>query len=577
MAIQLHGVDDVRFFEFSEKMGAPLPLRRTLSLMRLLPCKTIGYESREWSDLCSSEICGQRYQSCKAYIDNLPNYGYAFQKKKCHWLYFFDKEIKTEEEIGSIEQNSIIGYCISQQDTFKNDDDEPISRSYLIESLINAELPLKGYSFGHYDVDLKIGNRDLKAKGNYFSQQNAITNCCAHAAIKMAIRGYYPHITCEKICGELDIDHIKRKGNSGLTPDEICTAIENLTDLKTYVLKGSDLDTPLDFLNAVYLALESRLPVILLFNIPDAETNQTSGHAVSLVGHTFNEHSWWAYGFSGYFSPNRSAIGYPAIDHLSSSLWCDNFVVQDDNLGPYYRLSSRFLTDSLGLSGILNALEKAMMTRNPISIRDTWLDEPVSAIFIYPGEFSFLKYSVLAENFAFYALSSFILTLEGADTVPKDSAFQLYFYKFFKSETSPLITRTSAVKKLEYLKSLQEIYKNNGYYDILSEKLPDLIWVTEISAPELFWINKRKVGEVILDPEKFEEDIISAPNGIEKGAILNPKALEEMSSVIFARLPNLLIFNFEGEIMTAPLSQDEPHHELIKAKGLTPSDPSKST
>ena len=66
-----------------------------------------------------------------------------------------------------------------------------------------------------------------------------------------------------------------------------------------------------------------------------------------------------------------------------------------------------------------------------------------------------------------------------------------------------------------------------------------------------------------LDPEKFEENIISDPNGIEKGAILNPKAIEEMSSVIFARLPNLLISNFEGEIMTAPLSQDEPHHELV--------------
>ena len=385
--------------------------------------------------------------------------------------------------------------------------------------------------------------KEFRVQTNYFAQQNGITNCCAHAAIKMAIKSYYPLLTAEVINQRLSINHIDRRGNDGLTPDEICRAIEELSENGTYILSSTDLASSSDFLRVVYLALESRLPVILLFNLPGKGIDVV-GHAVTLIGHTFNDHNWSSYGLKGYFARDN-------LTYYPSSLWCDNVVVQDDNWGPYYLVTKRFLTDTADLSYMLLAVEKVMESTMPVPIRDSWLVKPVSAIIVYPKHMSFVKNGLLVEPWALAILNNYVADIEVDSDVLKGETYYQYFRDYQKEGN--LILRTFCLTKDEYMRYIDENEPLEDYRDIIGGYLPDTFWITEVSIPELYWVNKKKVGVIITDPELFNH---SKENG-----------------VIFIRLPGLIGFLENGEAITLNIPERENYYEnyydLITPTGLS--------
>ena len=544
MSIEIRPCSEVRFLAFADKFGAPKPLRRTFSLMRLHGCKTIVCEERKWPDLCSLEECGLRFTSCQDYVNHLPHYNQHFIEKRCWKIGFFKTEFTKEEELQSQTDTDLMGFCVVQTDKFKDNKGVARARHYVTESLIKDpfEKEKRGVTFGPLSTTIRINAKDFKVVKNYFSQQNGITNCCAHAAIKMAIRGYYSDMTCERINTAVNIDHIHRRGSEGLTPDEMCTAIEVISGLRTYILHANEFSSPMDFLKAVYLAVESRFPVILLFTMPGETGDSHYGHAVALVGHTFNDHNWWPYGLKGYFASGDKNIAY-----LPSFLWCDNFIVQDDNFGPYYLMPARFLTDSPGLSGILSSIERAVLSTTPVSATESWLREPMSAIVIYPSQKPLVQDSFLVEPWAIATLNRYMSSPSNSE-LPTTEEFEKYFRAYQKQNY--LILRTSIVGKDEYFSSPAGQVTPSYLAAVLKAKLPDTFWLTEISVPELFWINRAKVGEIITDPQLFAKNARDA--------------------VVFIRLPNMVTF-FEGNNATYfHIDQDHPHHPLIYPKGLAP-------
>jgi len=534
---------DMSFINFGKKFGSPIPLRRTLSLMRMDGCQSIVVQEEEWLEGCNEGICGHRHQSCLDYVENLPKYNYELINKKCYKMLFFNSMVSNENELIIANNDSLLGFCIVHNDIIINGEGKQYLIPYVTESCLKSPLKFNAFILPPSEVSIKVNGREFKLQTNYFSQQNGITNCCAHAAIKMAIRGYYPQFTSEIINKKVPIDHIERKGNKGLAPDEISKVIEELSENETYLLSSTDLSSSAEFLRLVYISLESRLPVILLFNLPEKGFD-IAGHAVTLIGHTFNEHNWSSYGLKGYFRGDD-------VRYLPSSLWCDNLVVHDDNWGPYYLVTIRFLTDAADLSYILSAVEEAidkvMASSLTLPIRLGVPIDPVTAIIVYPKHMSFIKDGLLVEPYAIARLNQYISAILVDDSVLKCESFHQYFLDYQKD--NDLILRTFCLSKSEYLQFNHDNLLYEGYEDKIDEYLPDTFWLTEISIPELYWVNRKKVGEIITDPKKFNR---SREHG-----------------VIFIHLPGLISFLENDEFITINIQDNRNYYDLITPTGLS--------
>jgi hypothetical protein len=570
-----------KFFELSEEFGDIPSFRRILSLLRLEnKCKTIIIFKHN-IDVIKGGLCSnrndksRRCESCEDYINYMKDDSteYELLEKLCAKMYFFSSRIRSEQEIDSTKhQKNILGYSIIHIDKLRLRNDKnskPKTRSYVPECVLsNLSHSIRGFKYGNFNSEININGEKFQiSNGNYFSQQNGITNCCAHASIKTTLRGYDQDISCSNInqslINYLNIKEDKatsiiRRFARGLKPNEMLAAIRNLSKnrknikrLDPFLITAHDLPVSL-FVETIYRAIESKIPVILLLRIPEniSVGHSFQGHTISIVGHTFNRHNWCAYG-SGYFSAINKE------KYLSSYLWCDNYVVQDDNFGPAYQLPCNFLSDYYEYGVTIEKLSLNIASQKELSnSRPTY---PLAAIIIPPAEMKGIKENIYhVENVAVdkfvHEIHQFARLKKFEHTDQEKIFFDRYFYYIFKyQDVKPklFIARTVLVEKSEYLNRNTEIYdiyskhieKDNDFtlLDVVSEVLPNYFWITEISVPELYWVNNAKIGEIITDPAKD----------------LNVKLI---------RLPYFLAIYPEGdnEYYTFHLKQKDNHHSLLK-------------
>jgi hypothetical protein len=590
--------DDCRFIAINYERWMPIPLRRTFSLMKMMNCQTTIERKITIDDslIWSKCHCGHRLQSCKDYIDKLSSYQCRFKEKQCYMYFFFKKHIIKIEDINRLHNNDLLGFCIVHRDLLMYlDNQEDFKKIYVTENIITNPLNPTAFVFNPHPVKIKINNKDFRIDGNYFSQQNGITNVCAHAAIKMAIRGYDPSITAEKINEAGNIDHSKKEGKEGLSPSQIARIIKILSGKKVIskqkevnayeLMQLSELETftfstleqnSIDFLTSVYYALESRLPVILLFAAPKidgADKDSADYHAITIIGHTFSEHNWWPYALRHYF--DRQAIG---LDYLPSYLWCDNFIVQDDNFGPYYFLPSRFLTDFSGIGRAIFKLHNDInaIANYPINTISTllfhhdlikeqnkrfssdsfnlWINKPIYAIVVCPKSLDFLIETPAAERIAKIKLREYLEYLISPKidkNIGKNISIPSYFADYFNKKV--LIFRTIGLSKKEYLAYLHKNPAMEMEFSQIELRLPDYFWVSEISVPGIF-LNKEKIGEIIIDPVEFNKTDIDGKKG-----------------VVFLRLFNTMasIENDEFKVHLAINEKTEYSYPLLQSKGLS--------
>jgi hypothetical protein len=518
------------FLRLAEELGKPAkqPLRRTFSLMRSLGCKTIVRETSQWTsdEPCPGTDCDNRRKSCEDYIENLHLYKHTLSQKTCHKLLFFQSKFTDETQFREQKKSDLVGFCIVQTDNFGH------ARSYVTESIVRDPFGERACTFGDRDYSITVRGVPFSVRGVYFCQQNSLTNCCAHAAIKMAVKGFFPEITAEQINKAVPINHRRRKGNRGLRPDEIQKAIKKITGSSVFLLNASLYESGWDFLEQIYSILETRLPVVLVFSMPGGgRTGRSEGHAVALTGHSFNKHNWWSYALQGYFFQSHE------VQYLSSFQWCDNFVVQDDNFGPHYLLPVRFITDVSGANRLLATFQQTFFNL-PIGSEENWLTEPLFAIIPYPKGMDYVPDAPIVEP---WALRQLELILDGLSisAVSGTESFSSYFYKYYKE--NQLILRTVLTTKEQYLKSR---LVSRDVREILGTWLPDIVWMTEISIPELFWVNRRKVGEIITDPVAFRKD--------------------HEDGVRFIRIPEHAFFTMGDDVFITKTKTDRPSHPLCK-------------
>lgn len=529
--------DDIHLIPFANDLSypksPPLPLRRTFSLVRDRRFQTMVYEKTLWTaGVCNEQTCGLRFHSCKTYSELLPKYrDCQLEEKACHKFLFFNTYFSTEDEIEKQTDDDLIAFCIFQKDTISREWEIWDTRLYVTESIIrilkatNEEMEDNAeengnkedrYGFGDYSNEIMIAGKTFKLTGNYFAQQNSMTNSCSHAATKMALKGYFPQISAELISEKGGLLKKERSKNKGLKIEKVIQAIRSISNNKAnaFYTEPTCFNKPADFLKFVYHAIESRFPVILLYTYPkmdktkDQFVRKQPGHAVAITGHTFNSHSWWAYGWNNYFS--NGGLKNPFVKnfgsgYLSSVLWCDNFIIQDDNLGPHYLLPLQSLKISelpfFFPEGVINAWKKIACLLSKVKSWD-WLYTPLGCLIIHPSEINYFEDVLKVERTAFGKLVQCIKDIEKEEILKDDKNFQDYFLPYFKENS--LILRTFTQSKEEFCESYQRA--GTRVNEIASRILPDNLWITELSIPELFWVNKRKLGEIVIDPVSFHED-----------------------------------------------------------------------
>lgn len=568
--IRYYNAREIPFMLFGEALGGPLPLRRILSLLRLKDVSSLRLEisSKAESENCSgvkserSEVARQ-CKSCFDFVKTVESrqqcLGLCLKEKKCYMIHFFNVDV-VDVESKRYDSSNILGYCVIHVDKYKTGSGISKVRAYVPECVLAG--PYEGiFSYGDFVARSIIDGDSYDITGNYYSQQNGITNCCAQAAIKMAIRAYLPNITCRLINQTYMTSNGGQRvlcGAEGMTQQEIGQAVSTISDdvLTTFTL-NADESSGYEFVKSIYHAIESKIPVILIISLPEHRGDGAAqSHAIAIVGHTFHAHGWSAYGGMYFF---KGSGGY-----LSSFHWCDNFVVQDDNFGPLYQIPPRLLLDIIGDNNRAKSFRYSAMARRRLANNE--FDLPVSAIFIHPRSMPFIRDIKTVEQVSAYLLNAHVHELAGKRSLPKNQNFVTYFYKVFfieGVEQSPhpesLVLRTLLVKKDKYLSTdIGAVYEENGVGEAVRCVLPDVFWVVEISISELFWVNQSKVGEIIIDPELYHQYNCEGKTA-------------DLSLCPLIRLPyTLTLFSERGEqgvdYRKFALQQAKVHHPLISER-----------
>lgn len=578
----LHFWDDsIRLIQFANQFKTknydpPVPLRRTCSILRSygfnsIVCEAIKIDlsSNVNNVYCEADQCGDKYLSCNEYIELInKHYERKIISKECYKIAFFKQKITSKENLLHAKNSDLLAYCIVHIDSFLNDGMPEDYRPYVTESILGLTERRKSQFYFNSDLwHIFLNRKKFKITGNYFCQQNSITNCCANAAIKMAVRCNRFNITAETINKYNGINHIDRKGNSGFKPNEFVNVLEEITKSKCELHDIRSLSTPLHFLKLVYHALESRFPVILLFasGRHGSHKNYNSGnterelHAAALAGHTFNKDNWWAYAWKGYFTKSRTSYEY-----LPSVLWCDNFIIQDDNYGPQYLLPVHSLkttelwsllprpikslsqTTRFNMSKILKRLGAHRAALN--------LYRPVYCIITYPHDLPSFCDVMWIEPSNLEFLGRFVDRINLIPTLNFNVFYMDYFLHNFKKKD--LVLRTYALNKNEYIDSLKK-YKQSGAQDLnidhIIDSLPNMIWVTDISIPELYWINHKKIGEIVTIPPDNRKNL--------NQATMNIRVI---------KLPGLIsVIDSDGDSFLYGIDNGPATHDLIQPSGIT--------
>jgi hypothetical protein len=378
----------------------------------------------------------------------------------------------------------------------------------------------------------------------------------------MALKPFFHEISGHKINKALGIDHEKAEGNKGLSSGQFIAAIKDVVGLESNYFITKSFNSPLYFSKLIYHAIESRFPVILLFRYPKESFEDEEfitpltqeGHAAALIGHTFNKNSWWSYGWKNYFS----SLNYE-FKYLPSFLWCDNFIIHDDNIGPLYYLPVTALNVDISEFSHTKSYPKSRRKRLASSFFQrltNWLHNPVKCIIVVPEGMSKTNFaSVLEiEPAGLEALTEIVNKIKGMPVEPVSNIYySQYFSPFFRSNS--LVLRTYAIRKDEYLNASIECNEKTRigmYFDDLEDILApyEYIWLTEIGIPELYWINKFKLGEIVSVPIEPES------NGKQKNDI------KEL--IKFIRIPGFMAIKINGYFEPFATNEIESRTPLIE-------------
>ena len=205
-----------------------------------------------------------------------------------------------------------------------------------------------------------------------------------------------------------------------------------------------------DYLSILTSYVQSGCIVLLVFS-----TAHVTDHVVTVFGYTRNSDEWHPQAIPGYSGPQTAP-------YYTNSSWIDHFVIHDDNLGPYYTLSSRALE-----------VDPTIQARQIIAI--------------HPHRATVRPH--YAEGLAAIILRSSLPNLAGKGTGS--------WFQYITGNTWQYVMRSILIERASYQNHLrssvahdQTALKEDEIR--LLDAIPEWLWMVEYSLPSLFTGNRSK-------------------------------------------------------------------------------------
>ncbi len=460
--------------EEREEKGINRPFHRLCSLMREADAKTVVIES---VDSSNTEIKDECSALRTYYNGNITIKTYRFT--------FVSENINSSEEITKLEDNKFLSSAVLIN--FSNKD---IIKSYLFKAIvakpricdsngIKVALP-KYYLHVYKTFPCEINVSDNKIRrfniaGIFFCQQNSVTSVSAHCSLCMGINNMglqkNEMILPEDINKIIGIDHKNTKLNInkwGLYIEEIQEV------LKKFGLSTKRMDffehPNINYNEYIYNYIESRCPVLLIFRV-----TANVEHVVSVLGHTLNWDMWRPEAELSYSYPIKGSQE-SRLNYRSTSAWVDHFIIHDDNFGMYLCLP-------------IDALKRVTIPKYDPLFRVS------SAVVILPSGVTTPAWEA---ELASVVITKYLLQNLEKIHVTLDKWSNRVLISDKVSPQRPAVVRTFLVNKEAYSKSLDQAdFKGNRFSESdkikLTEHLPPIFWLSEITLPDLYTANKTKI------------------------------------------------------------------------------------
>jgi hypothetical protein len=466
----------------SSALSNNLTLHRICTLARKQGCNFVAIETALGRDDVREEL------------DALDQYNGGSGYAEAITFSFFAGDT-SPAEISTVVEGAIIGTAVLIN--YRTASGNEFQESYIFEAIMAPPHLLDGsgqrqpllnnYICRESDFRRRIRGREFSLRGFYFCQQNGKTNVCAHASLRMAINSdgsAAPPLSNVAINTELKLT----PPFQGLQIGDIEKIIKGSTKCDPMIVDCSGLSKA-DYLSVLTSYVQSGCIVLLVFS-----TARVTDHVVTVFGHTRNSDEWHPEAIPGYSGPNTAP-------YYTNSSWIDHFIIHDDNLGPYYTLSSR-------------ALE---------------VDQSIQAkqiIAIHPHNASVRPH--YAEGLAAIILRSSLPNLAGQG---KGNWFQ-----YITGNNRQYVMRSILLDRASYQNHLRSSVAHDQTSlteaDIhLLDGIPEWIWMVEFSLPSLFTGNRSKLGEVLISTRA-----VGAP---------------PITRILGLRLPSLLIVPDNAGVFSA--------------------------
>lgn len=427
----------------------------------------------------------------------------SFKSSKAFRLSFFNKSFNTLNALDSVKPSDIIGYAIVKKDELPDKVDEhPVNGIRIYESVIRGSERPNNFIRGAQKWKFSVNGFPLEVNGYLYAQQNALTNCCAHVALRTVAAGFHRagDMTYREMNqlsginkGEIEglpdglpaIDHINRKisVHGGLCPIEMAHILDAI-GAKCFRMEYMDVQNPLTppFENYLYGSLESGYPAIVGF-----ESGPEQHHAIPVFGHTFNEDTWVPSAERTYFRIGEKTV------YIPSHSWLSTFIGHDDNHGSNFCIPRHFLRTRPACDKV----EKPEVVPCKRESRCV-----AYVIGTFPGTVK--VDSAEAEAMGVDYLEPLLKQLleQGQEWLKR---LRAYFKGAFSVFRPVLIDSQQYIKHLGLVTDWEgnKIAKADirAIDNIFQEYKLNHLWMIELSVPNLFEGNRRKIAEVLITAE----------------------------------------------------------------------------
>ncbi|HEY5074313.1 MAG TPA: hypothetical protein VII34_06405 [Pyrinomonadaceae bacterium] len=440
-------------------------LRRLLSLVRHHQGRTIVLER-----LSPSRDLIEEDEDVRALRSD-------FRRSQTIRLSFFTRSLHRAADLSLLTDDDLIGYALVKEDVFRS-----IRTRRVYESVFRSPSRPNNFIKREPIWTIRVGDKRFRVKGHVYAQQNGISNCCGHVAVRTAVATLgLKNISYRQMNRLLKLSRLQRIPGEGLELSEMVTLLEaaGARCFEADYRAKSPVPAP-PFQKYVYGSIESGYPAIISFQ---TTTDVDSYHAIPIFGHTSNADTWVPSAERSYFEVGAGTR------YIPSESWVSMYIGHDDNWGSHYCIPRHyFQTQHPGESGT-DGVARADSVESVAHVIST----VPKRVRVSP-----IRAEVLAADYLF-ALRRRMARLQ-------KNVWAKRLNQHIKDKL--VVLRPILVSTSEYCAHLRRVsdWKHNQINpEIISslEALPiKSMWMVEVSIPELFPANLRKLGEILVRADK---------------------------------------------------------------------------